>query len=157
LHLHPSCPPWTRRSLSNYAHQVARRPSDEWQRRVDEQAAELAQGSLSPADAYAARLWPESLRVGTDAALARFEHELRALDFPSDVDLLDVVQRLVLALNAINEEHVRAGLIGIETGEREDLCDYINASLEEAGVDLVALEARNGIDRGEIAGRWRDW
>jgi hypothetical protein len=135
--------PWTRRSLSNYARQVARRPSYEWQRRVDEQAAELAQGSLSPADAYAARLWPESLRVGTDAALARFEHELRALNSPSDADILDVVQRLVLALNAINEQHERAGLIGIENDEREELCDYINASLEEYGFDLVALEARN--------------
>jgi hypothetical protein len=87
---------------------VAGRPSDEWQRRVDEQAAEVAQGVLSPADAYAERLWPESLRVGTDAALARFEYGLRALNSPSDGDILDVVQRLVLALNAINKQHERA-------------------------------------------------
>ncbi len=145
--------PWTGRSLSNYARRVARRPGDEWRRRVDEQAAELARGSLSPADAYAARLWPESLRVGTDAALPGLSMSSARLD----ADLLDVVQRLVLALNAINEQQERAGLIGVETGEREELCDYINASLEESGVDLVALEARNGIDRGEIAGRWRDW
>jgi hypothetical protein len=136
---------------------MARRPSDEWQRRVDEQAADVAQGSLSPADVYAARLWPESLRVGTDAALARFEHELRALKSPADADILGVVQRLVLALNEINEQHERAGLIGYETDEREELCDYINASLEESGIDLEAVEARNGIDRAEIAGRWRNW
>src|SRR5215813_14705056 len=114
----PVMSPWTRRSLSNYARQVARRPSDEWQRRVGEQAAELARGSVFPADAYAARLWPESLRVGTDAALGRFEHELRALDSPSDADILDLVQRLALALNAVNEQQERAGLIGIETDER---------------------------------------
>jgi hypothetical protein len=62
-----------------YARLMARRPNDEWQQQVDEQAAALAEGSLTPDDAYASRLWPESLRVGTDAALATFEHELRAL------------------------------------------------------------------------------
>ena len=154
----PGHVPVDQRSPSNYARLMARRPSDEWQRRVDEQAADVARGSLSAADAYAERLWPESLRVGTDAALAGFELELRALKSPSDVDILGMVQRLVLTLNEINErQHMRAGLIGYETGEREELCDYINVSLEESGVDIVALEARNGIDRGEIAGRWRNW
>jgi hypothetical protein len=136
---------------------VAERPSDEWQRRVDEQVTEVAQGLLSSADAYAERLWPKSLRTGTDSALASFEHELRALSSPADDDILDVVQSLVLALNEINQQHVRAGLTGYETDEREQLCDYIDASLEESGVDLAALEARNSIGRGGIADRWRDW
>jgi hypothetical protein len=136
---------------------MARRPSDECQRRVDEQAAALAWGVSFPADAYAARLWPESLRVGTDNALARFERELGALKSPPDADIIGVVQRLVLALHEINKQQERDGLISYETDEREQLCDYIDASLEESGIDLLALEARNGIDRGEIAGRWRNW
>ena len=140
-----------------YDHPVARRPSDEWQRRVDEQAAELARGSLSPEDAYASHLWPESLRVSTDAALAVFEGELHALRPQSDVEVLGVVERVVLALNKINDQHVGTGRIGYETDEREELCDYINASLQVSGIDLEALEARNGIEPGEIAGQWRNW
>jgi hypothetical protein len=136
---------------------MARRPSSEWQQQVDEQAAELARGSLSAADAYATVLWPESLRTETDAALAAFESELRALRSPTDEDVLAVVERAVLALNKINERHENKGLIGYETGEREELCAYIDASLEESGIDVAALEARNGLDRHELAGQWRDW
>lgn len=136
---------------------MPRRPSDKWQRRVEEQAAELAQGTLSPEDAYASRLWPESLRVSTDAVLAVFEDELRALTAASDAEVLGLVKRVVLALNKVNGQHVHAGETGYETDEREEPCDYINASLEESGIDLEALEERNGIERGEIAGRWRSW
>ncbi len=88
-----------RRSRRAYDRPVAMRPSDEWQRRVEEQAAELAQGTLSPEDAYASGLWPESLRVSTDAALAAVEDQLRALAAPSDAEVLAVVKRVVLALN----------------------------------------------------------
>jgi hypothetical protein len=136
---------------------VARRPSDEWRRRVAEEAAELEQGSPSPDDAAAAVVWPESLRSGTDSVLAAFEDELRALASPSDEDVLGAVRRVVLALNKINEQQARAGSIGYETGEREELREYIDASLEESGIDVRALEARRGIDRGEIAGNWRAW
>jgi len=63
----------------------------------------------------------------------------------------------VLALNKVNEQQGRAGSIGYETGEREELCEYIDASLEESGIDVRALEARREIDHGEIAGNWREW
>ncbi len=140
-----------------YDRLVATRPSDEWQRRVDEEAAELACGTLSPELAPARHLWPESLRVATDAALATFEGEVRALSLPSDEDILSVVERLVLTLNKINDEHVRSGKIGYETEERDELCDYISASLQEAGIEVQALESRHGAQRGDIAGKWRDW
>ena len=136
---------------------MARRPSDKWQRQVEEQAAKLAQGSLSPGGAYASQLWPESLRVRTDKALATFEDGLQALVSPSDEDILGVVKRLVLALNTINQQHVHTGQVGYETDEREQLCDYIDASLSEAGVDLEALAARQGIGRWEVTDQWREW
>jgi hypothetical protein len=113
---------------------------------------------LPLAEAYAFQLWPESLRVGTDTALAVFEDELRALKSPSDEDVLGVVERVVLALNKITEQHLSAGLMSYETGEREELCEYIDASLEESGIDVQELETRNGIERRDgIAGRWRGW
>lgn len=114
-----------RRSGRGYDRPVARRPSDERQRRVEEQGAELAQGTPSPEDTYASGLWPKSLRVSTDAALAAFEDELRALAARSDAEVLAVVKRVALALNKVNEQHIRAGPTGYETDEREELCDYI--------------------------------
>lgn len=63
----------------------------------------------------------------------------------------------MLALNKINDEHVRAGKTGYETGEREQLCGYIDAALEEAWIDVEALEKRHSIRDGENAGRWRTW
>jgi hypothetical protein len=48
-------------------------------------------------------LWSESLIVSTDAALAAFDDELRALMSPSDQDVLGAAKRVVLALNEINQ------------------------------------------------------
>jgi hypothetical protein len=71
--------------------------------------------------------------------------------------VLDVVKRLVLALNEINRQHFSAGLMGYETDEREKLCDYIDESLEEAAISVEALAARQGVGRWEITDKWRDW
>ncbi|BFO15286.1 hypothetical protein SHKM778_16740 [Streptomyces sp. KM77-8] len=54
----------------------------------------------------------------------------------------------------------RAGLVGVEAGdghEREQLCEYIDQTLSEHGIDVAALAARRGIDRAEITDSWRDW
>lgn len=142
---------------SGYAPPVVKRPSDEWQRKVDEEATEAARGARAPTDVHAAVLWPESLRSGTDAALASFEAELAALKTSTDAAVLAAVESLVLALNKINEQHVNAGLMGYETDERDELCDYITESLRRFGIDVKGLEQRNGADPGDIAGRWRDW
>src|SRR5712691_3834090 len=91
---------------NSYDRRVARRPSDEWQRRVEEEASEVARGALSPEHAYASDLWSESLRSATDATLAAFEDEFRTVRSPSDEDVLSSVERVVLALNKINDEHV---------------------------------------------------
>ena len=136
---------------------MAIRPNHRWQTRVEEQAAQIAEGSLARDDAYAFTLWPETLRLNTNRAVAAFEAELRALASPSDAEVMGVVERLVLAMNRIDDQHRNAGLIGYETGERDELCDYIDASLTEAGIDVAALEARNGIERHALADRWRRW
>lgn len=101
-----------------------------------------------------ARLFPESLLQATDAALGSFEAEVLALRTPSDDEVLGVVRRAVLALNAINDEH---GGGGYETGEREELCEFIDRTLEGHGIDIPALAARNGIGAHEITDEWRDW
>jgi hypothetical protein len=137
---------------------VASRPSDRWRREFEEEAAEIAQGTRPSDEIYARVLWPESLIASTDAALASFEDELHALRSPSDEDILDVVKRAVLTLNPINDRHVRAGYCGYETGERDSLCEYFDATAGECGIDVPALIARNGLKGWEgLADGWREW
>ena len=70
---------------------------------------------------------------------------------PSDEVVASVV-RVVMALNAINEEHER-----IETDEREELCRYIDDVLTDAGIDVKALTARRDAARAELTDGWREW
>lgn len=128
------------------------RPSAAWRRNVERQTAAVAAGTLDEEEAYAVRLWPGDFIAAVDTALEEHEAEARALRAPSDGDVFAAVRRVVLALNAINEEHGR-----IETGEREELCDYIDNVLTSAGIDTAALAARRGIDRAELTDSWRDW
>ena len=133
------------------------RPSDGWRDAVKHDAVEVAAGRLAADKAYAASLWSPWLIERTDTALAEFEREIPTLDVRSDEAVLDLVRQIVLALNEINEVDDDNGGPGYETGEREELCEYIDASLTEAGVDLDALAARQNIDRSEITDEWRMW
>ncbi|BCJ60724.1 hypothetical protein [Micromonospora endophytica] len=133
---------------------MADRPTAAWRRYLDEQTAKLHAGTLDEHDAWAVRLFPDSLIVATDAALDGFEQALNQIDVRSDVAVLAEVERVVVALNGVNERH---GGSGYETGEREELCDHIDAALTDAGVHVDALAARNGLKPSEITDRWRDW
>ncbi|MER8184772.1 hypothetical protein [Kitasatospora sp. NPDC094015] len=132
----------------------APRPTEYWRQHRAEEVRALAAGEIGPGEAYARQLFPDSLLLRTDQVLAAFEAELDGFAGPSDGQVLGAVERVVLALNAVNDEH---GGGGYETDERERLCDYVDSALIGAGVDLDALTARHGLDRWEITGRWREW
>ncbi|MEU1464470.1 hypothetical protein ABZ467_27965 [Streptomyces sp. NPDC005727] len=51
-------------------------------------------------------------------------------------------EHVILALNEVDEAHDEAAF---ETGEREELFDYIDQSLTGHGVDVVGLTARHGL------------
>lgn len=103
-------------------------------------------------EAYAAKLWPADFTAAVDAVLEVYEHDAAALDPLADEAVWAVVERVVLGLNAADESHG-----AIETGEREEFAEYIDAVLTGAGVDVAALTARRGISRGELTDSWRDW
>jgi hypothetical protein len=130
------------------------RPSARWRESVEQEKRDIAAGMLEPEEAFMTRLFPESLLIRTDQVLAAFESDLAALSDPSDDQVLAVVERTVLALNQVNRAH---GGAGYETGEREQLCDYIDMTLTEARIDVVALASRRGIGRYEITDKWRKW
>ncbi|MGI5437779.1 hypothetical protein ACQEV4_10180 [Streptomyces shenzhenensis] len=133
---------------------MAERPTTNWRRGIAEEAAELAAGTLDPDCACMVELFPEGLLLETDAVLDVFEAELPALAEGDDARIFATVERVVLALNAVNEAHHECAF---ETDEREQLCAYIDEALTEQGVDVAALAARRGLGRHELTDRWRDW
>jgi hypothetical protein len=120
---------------------MADRPTEVWRADVAE-------------DPDRADLYPESLILRTDEVLAEFEVEVADFEAPSDDDVFSAVENVVLALNAVNEEHDETGY---ETDERELLCAYIDETLTEAGIDVAALAARRGLGKYEITDKWREW
>jgi len=133
---------------------MAVRPSQHWREGVEQDEREIAAGTLDPEEGSMAELFAESLLTRTDEVLAAFEAEVAALDDPTDEQVLATVRNVVLALNEVNHEH---GGAGYETGEREQLRDYIDKTLTEAGIDVPALAGRNGVGRYAITDRWRRW
>ncbi|MCE7080062.1 hypothetical protein [Streptomyces sp. ST2-7A] len=98
-------------------------------------------------------LYPTELLEAADAVLDAFDSEVAALgDAPSDAEVVARVERVVTAFNDLDERH---GFI--ETIEREELCDHIDAVLTARGVDVEALAGRAGIGRWELTDAWRDW
>ncbi|MFJ5308413.1 hypothetical protein [Streptomyces sp. NPDC088350] len=139
---------------------MAQRPTASWRERVAGEAERIAAGTLDPDRAWATGLFPEELSAETDAVLAVFEAELAdvtavtVVGTPDDARILGAVERVVLALNAVNLARDQRAY---ETGEREELCDYIDESLTEHGLDVAELTARNGLGRYELTDRWRIW
>lgn len=150
------------------------RPTEQWSRKVRDQKGGIAAGTLAEVDAYALHLWPDAFIAAVDTALDAYEADIRSLSraesvtqpgpetlpgmppmpmpSPSDDEVVASVVRVVMALNAINEEHER-----IETDEREELCRYIDDVLTDAGIDVKALTARRDVARAELTDGWREW
>jgi hypothetical protein len=128
------------------------RPTAHWRDEVRKEAEAVAAGTLDPGKAYSADLWPDEFIAEVDRVLDEYEAEVGELSAPGDDAVLGTVERAVLALNEVNEEHE-----GIETGEREELAEYLDTVLTRSGIDTAALMARQGRDRGELTDQWRDW
>ncbi|MGW1564730.1 hypothetical protein ACWCQ1_51270 [Streptomyces sp. NPDC002144] len=131
---------------------MAERPTTSWRHGIAEEAEQLAAGTLDAECACMAALFPEELLTATDVVLDAFEGELPGLGEAADEQVFAVVERVVLALNAVDDaQNGRA----FEADEREELCDYIDQSLTEHGVDVVALTARHGLGRYQLTDKWR--
>ncbi|MFJ7044884.1 hypothetical protein ACIQVC_15930 [Streptomyces sp. NPDC101112] len=133
---------------------MAERPTESWRQDMAEEAEEIAAGTMDPECACMVGLYPEALLTAMDAVLDEFEGALPGLGAAADETVLAVVEHVVLALNAVNEAHEGAAF---QTDEREELCGYIDLSLTEHGVDVVALTARHGLGRYQLTDKWRKW
>ncbi|WP_232533948.1 hypothetical protein [Plantactinospora sp. KBS50] len=108
---------------------------------------------MAPANAYAIHLWPPAFTAAVDTVLAAYERDVAALDTASsDEAIWTAVETVVVGLNTADEP---CG--AIETGEREQLAEYVDTVLTDAGVDVAALTARRDRHRSELTDAWRDW
>lgn len=124
-------------------------------RDVTKEAREVAAGTLDPECAYMADSYSEAFLSDTDGVLTGFERDVSALtESPSDERVLHIVERVVLALNEVNERHEGSGY---NTDEREQLCISIDDVLSQHGIDVVRLASSHGVGRYEITDRWRRW
>ncbi|MFE7772610.1 hypothetical protein ACFU5O_01650 [Streptomyces sp. NPDC057445] len=135
---------------------MASRPPENWRAWMAQVARDVEAGILGPECASAAEMYPESLLRATDSVLEAFEAEMRGLVKPSDEEVFGAVERVVLALNAVDRDLRHSGA-RFCTEEREQLCEYVDLTLGEHGVNVAALLARRGIDRAGITDAWRDW
>lgn len=96
-------------SRQRYGPPTSERPTTGWRKGIKKEQGALAAGTLDPDCACMAELFPESLITATDSVLGAFEADISALQGASDEHVFAVVQRVVLALNAVNDEHQGAG------------------------------------------------
>lgn len=127
------------------------KPSDRWRGVIERQEADVAAGTLAPEEAGAVELWPPKFTAAVDDLLGAYEQEIRSFPTGSDEEIWAAVERVVSGLTATN------GGGHIETGEREELLEYIYRVLEDAGIDTAALTARAGMKSNELTDDWRDW
>lgn len=134
---------------------MATRPTQRWRAEVLKQTAEIAAGTLDPAapEAFATRLWPLPMVDDVDVVFDGFEEELRRLAEPPDIGEALVLLRTVIGgLNCVHDDYNVW-----ETSEREDLCAYVFAALEEQGAGRAALAERHGCDPFDLTADWREW
>jgi hypothetical protein len=106
---------------------------------------------MRPDEAYALTFFPPPFVAAVDAALEAYERGVASLVPPTDEAVWAAVERVVVALNNVDQAFDQH----IETMTREELSEYIEDVLAEAGIDVEALLERRGVD--EAAGEWRDW
>jgi hypothetical protein len=121
---------WVLRALiATYSVAMVERLTHRWRRETAEQEAAVA---------------------AVDAALTAYEQEIASLNPTTDDAVWVAVERVVVALNGIDLAFGQH----IETMTREELSEYIETVLAEAGINVEALLERRGVD--EAAGEWRD-
>ncbi|UUU21076.1 hypothetical protein [Streptomyces sp. DSM 40750] len=130
------------------------KPSQYWRTETEKETHAVSAGTMDPESASFLGVYSESFLNAVDAALTNFESDVRELAPTSDAQVLAAVERVVLALNRVNQEETGGS---IDTDEREQICLFIDEALTEHGIDVGELAARQQVSRYAITDRWREW
>jgi hypothetical protein len=127
-----------------------------WRQNKAEEQSAFAAGEISAEDCCMDRLFPEAFIDRTEALLKDLLASIAKcpIDASGFHQVMQSIETLVVGLNQINEDF--DGEV-IETGEREELCAFIDEVIAARGIDLDALAAFQGCGPGELTDPWRDW
>ncbi|MDM5248411.1 MULTISPECIES: hypothetical protein [unclassified Lysinibacillus] len=132
------------------------RPTSRWRNAKREEEEEFTAGLIEKDDCIYAELFPDSFIHQTEMVLEQYAASIAKL--PNQPDsypaIMKSIETAVLALNEINE--VGGGGL-IETGEREELCDYFDQVLIQRGIDIDDLTKSQNLGRYELTDDWREW
>jgi hypothetical protein len=110
---------------------ISRKPTLKWRQHLDEFEDQ--------------EIFTEKGIADVERLLEAFELGLQNVDTGDREKILDAVKQVVLNLNAASKRH--PGMI--ETGEREDLWEFISAAALDAGLEIPFGE--------DITLPWREW
>lgn len=114
------------------------KPTIEWRERLKE---ELADEELSKDEIK----YNEGMLDETDHLITDFIKDLSDLNGNNNRDsILSVVKKFVFKLNDLNTDQNY-----FETGEREDICDFVDKAVTKAGLKLEEFE--------DVTEEWREW
>ncbi len=131
-------------------------PTDMWREHKADEKRQFLAGEITADECYMDKLFPDAFIEITHGKLNEFNAAIAACPPTEEAypKVMQAIESLVTDLNDINEDFDGAA---IETGEREALCEFIDAVIVERGIDIDALAASQDCDRYELTDEWRDW
>ena len=130
--------------------------TDTWRERKAEEKRERDAGEISADECILDQLFPDAFIDRTEHLLRVFASSIEGCstltnDYPK---VMKTIEALVVALNKVNEDFDHKV---IETGEREELCDFVDQVLIAKGIDIEDLAAFHGCEANALTDEWRDW
>ena len=125
-----------------------------WREDKAEEKREFDAGEINEDDVCLDQLFPDQFIADTELVLVEFAGAIAATEVRDYDSVMNSIISLVVKLNEINDKY-DGGVI--ETGEREQLCQYIEDVIAESKIDLEAYAKSRECDTNEITDSWREW
>ena len=125
-----------------------------WREDKAEEKREFEVGEITEDDVCLDQLFPDQFIADTELVLIEFAGAIAATEARDYGSVMHSIMSLVVKLNENNDKY--DGEV-IETGEREQLCQYIEDVISESTIDLEAYAKSRECDKNEITDLWREW
>lgn len=128
--------------------------SEIWREEKIEEQRMLRAGEIDSSECCMDELYSDAFVAKVELLLKSFVDQVNQLSVADVAFLGKHLKSLVIALNDVNEEYDHAV---IETGEREQLCQFMEDVINDSKVDLEEFATHLGCEQDEVTDQWRDW
>ena len=135
-------------------HMAVKLVTETWREDKAEEKREFEAGEIAEDELCLDQLFPDQFIADTEPLLVEFAGAIAATNALDYDNVMNSIKSLVEKLNEINDKY--NGEV-IETGEREQLCQYIEDVISESAIDLDAYAKSMECDKNEITDLWREW